>query len=116
VLRAIKALFASSAREVSPGEAREKVDAKEAVLIDVREKAEWSAGKIPGAKHIPLKSLQERAGTLPKGKEVILVCRSGNRSAFAARMLSDEGYDAASLEGGVRAWVHEGLPFKGRVA
>ncbi|MDQ4105912.1 MAG: rhodanese-like domain-containing protein [Actinomycetota bacterium] len=89
---------------------------REAVLVDVRDQGEWSAGRIPGAKHIPLKRLQDQSGTLPQGKAVIAVCRSGHRSALAARMLSGAGYDAANLAGGVRAWVREGLPFEGRVA
>lgn len=117
MLRAIKSILGGpSSAEISPRDAHEKVRAGEVVLIDVREKGEWSAGRIPAAKHIPLSSLRDRTGKLPKDKEVVLVCRSGARSAFAAKMLSEEGYEAVSLEGGVGAWAREGLPFKGRVS
>ncbi|MCA3749596.1 MAG: rhodanese-like domain-containing protein [Rubrobacter sp.] len=113
----MKALIGgSSSVGISPREAYEKVRAGKAVLVDVREKGEWSAGRIPAAKHMPLKCLRDRTDKLPKGKEVILVCRSGNRSAFAARMLSEEGYESSNLEGGVAAWSREGLPFEGQVA
>lgn len=116
MFKAIRSFLGSPVSGITAREAHEKVSAKEAVLVDVRQKEEWSAGKIPGAKHLPLDRLRDQQHRLPKDREVILVCRSGTRSAFGAEMLSKEGYEASSLEGGVGAWVREGLPFEGRVA
>lgn len=85
-------------------------------MVDVREDEEHSAGRIPGTEHVPLGELRKRISDLPEDKEIIFVCRSGNRSSLAAAALSEAGYRAANLEGGVKAWVEEGLPFEGRIA
>ena len=58
----------------------------DAVLVDVREPAEWSAGHAPQATHLPLGDL--RAQDVPPAATVIIVCRSGNRSAKAADQLT----------------------------
>src|SRR5687767_1820029 len=73
-------------------------------LIDVREDAEWSAGHIAGARHIPLGSLAEQLGDLSKDRSVVTVCRTGPRSERAARTLREAGLSADFLAGGVRAW------------
>ena len=116
MLKAIRSFLGSPSSGITAREANQKLTAKEAVLVDVRQKEEWSAGKIPGAKHLPLDRLRDQQHRLPKDTEVILVCRSGTRSAFGAEMFSKEDYAASSLEGGVGAWVREGLPFEGGVA
>src|SRR5271155_5365980 len=64
-------------------------------LIDVRETEEWAGGHLPGAKHVPRGYLESRIeGVVPdRAQRVILYCASGNRSALAARTLSqDLGY------------------------
>lgn len=103
-------------QRLHPGEALGSVNAGEAVIFDVREDEERGAGRIPGSEHVPLGEIEDRTGDLPNEKEIILVCRSGNRSSLAAAALSEAGYRAANLEGGVKAWVEEGLPFEGSVA
>ena len=109
-------LGGSSLPELTSTEAHERVVAGEAVLVDVREGSEWEAGRIPGSIHVTLGELRgQRSIGVPKGKEVVLVCRSGARSAFAATMLSSDGREATNLKGGVKAWVREGLPFEGSV-
>lgn len=91
-------------------------------LIDVREPDEWEVGHIDGAHHIPLSELPARLGEIHRGAPVVLVCRSGRRSAFATRLLHEAGFDARNLEGGMQAWVSAGLPARatsggpGRVA
>lgn len=77
------------------GEARESG----AVLIDVRSKEEYDKGTIDGFINIPLNDLRERVSELPKDKEIILSCHSGQRSYIAQRMLSQMGYDAKNLDG-----------------
>jgi rhodanese-related sulfurtransferase len=78
-------------------------------VVDVREPAEWSAGRVPGSLHVPLGELPARLDDLPAG-ELLIVCRSGNRSDRAARWLLRNGYDATNLGGGLIAWVAAGLP------
>ncbi len=81
-----------------------------AILLDVREQAEWRAGHAPGARHIPLGHLPGRLRELPPRRTVVTVCRSGARSARAAALLTSEGRDVVNLVGGMRAWARAGLP------
>jgi rhodanese-related sulfurtransferase len=79
-------------------------------LLDVREDDEWQSGHIEGAQHIPLGQLGERIGELPRGTRIVAVCRTGSRSGAAVRGLTQLGYDAENLDGGVTAWSKAGLP------
>jgi rhodanese-related sulfurtransferase len=81
-----------------------------AILLDVREPPEWRAGHAPGARHIPLSRLPARIKDLPPQGTVVTVCRSGHRSALAAKMLARQGREVASLSGGMHAWARAGLP------
>ncbi|RUL55147.1 MULTISPECIES: rhodanese-like domain-containing protein [Lysinibacillus] len=80
-------------------------------VIDVREADEVEQGMIPGAVHIPLGSIPERADELDKTKEYILVCRGGVRSAKAGEYLESQGFEVINLEGGMMAYDGE-LEFK----
>lgn len=80
-----------------------------ALAVDVREPAEWKAGHMPSARHIPLGQLDRRGKELPKGKTIVTVCASGARSARAAAMLRREGYQVVNLKGGMHAWQRAGL-------
>jgi rhodanese-related sulfurtransferase len=94
-----------------------RLSAEGAVLVDVREDVEWEAGHIPSAVHIPLGELEARAGELPAGKPVVVVCRSGNRSAQGRDILLATGRtDVTSMAGGVRAWQAAGQPYEGTIA
>lgn len=96
--------------EVSAEEARAKEKAG-AVLVDVRELHEWNEGHIPGARHIPLGSLARRVGELDPAKEIIAVCRSGNRSITAAMILQRAGYSkVSSMAGGMISWMRHRFP------
>ncbi len=75
--------------------------AGEGFLLDVREALEVSALKVPGALHIPLAQLRARLGELPRGKEIHVVCRSGQRSYIATRILLQHGFRAKNVSGGV---------------
>lgn len=79
------------------------------LLVDVREPDEWEAGHAPTAVHIPLGELGHRVGELPADQKLVMVCRSGNRSAHATRALVEHGYDAVNLTGGMKAWAAAGL-------
>jgi molybdopterin/thiamine biosynthesis adenylyltransferase/rhodanese-related sulfurtransferase len=107
VLREIK----SRIDEVDPAAVREQVG-NGAVIVDVREPEEWGAGHIPGAVHVPKSYLESRIeGAVPdREKHVVLYCASGNRSAWAARTLTDDlGYEhVESMTGGFTLWKDRG--------
>ena len=73
-------------------------------LIDVREVAEVESGHIPGIVNIPLGLLEFRMHELDKNKPYIMVCRSSARSGQATAFLTDQGYDATNMVGGMLAW------------
>jgi molybdopterin/thiamine biosynthesis adenylyltransferase/rhodanese-related sulfurtransferase len=84
---------------------------KDAVLVDVRRPDEWALVHIPGALHLPLQELRDRAAEVgPPATRVVVYCRVGDRSRFAAAGLRRLGYDAVSMEGGIEAWADAGLP------
>jgi rhodanese-related sulfurtransferase len=79
-----------------------------APILDVRELDEWQAGHVPGALHVPLGELPARLADLPADGELVVVCRSGGRSARAVAWLNDNGYDSVNLDGGMGAWAEAG--------
>jgi rhodanese-related sulfurtransferase len=80
-----------------------------AVLLDVREPEEWEAGHAPGATHVPLGQLPDRMGELERSQRIVVICRSGGRSALATEWLAAAGFDAANLVGGMQQWAQAGL-------
>lgn len=81
-------------------------------VVDVRFPNEWEAGHIDGAVHIPGDYIFDRVDELDPNRPVVTVCRTGSRSAEAAEELAGEGFDVQNLEGGIDAWVAEGLPIR----
>ncbi|MEH0108704.1 rhodanese-like domain-containing protein [Tersicoccus sp. MR15.9] len=79
-------------------------------VLDVREDVEVAAGMIPGAIHIPMSRLGDRVQELDASRSVIVVCRSGNRSARVADALNQAGFTADTMAGGMIAWQRAGLP------
>lgn len=94
---------------LTAAEAQQSVT-KGALLLDVREIAEWRAGHAPQARHIVLGQLKDHMAELPKDKQIVTVCRSGRRSAMAAQLLARHGYTVSNLTGGMNAWATAGLP------
>ena len=88
---------------IGPEEAA-RLLANGAALIDVREPEEWRVGRAAEAIHIPLGELGARLDEVPKGRELVMVCRSGSRSAAAAAALLEIGLPAVNLAGGMQAW------------
>ena len=76
----------------------------ELFLLDVSEHDEWEAGHVTGSVHIPMRELGARQDELPKDAIILCVCRSGNRSGTVTRALTDAGYSAENLEGGLQSW------------
>ena len=81
-----------------------RLDPAVTVILDVRDKAEVDRGAIPGSLHIPLDQLRGRLGEIPKGKEVLVHCQSGQRSYSAARILSQNGFKVRNLSGSYKTW------------
>lgn len=80
-----------------------------ALMLDVRQPEEWEAGHIPGAVLIPLGELESRVNELPTDQEIVVVCRSGNRSATGRDILLDAGFnDVTSMAGGMNQWSDKG--------
>ncbi len=80
-----------------------------AYLVDVRELAEFVAGHVPGAIHLPLSEWPEAAAAVPAG-QVHVICAKGGRSQKAAEYLAARGHDAMNIDGGTMRWVDSGFP------
>ncbi len=93
--------------EIDPTAAHDLHEAGSVILLDVREPDEWQSGHAPGALHIPLGDLDPDRVT---GSEIVVVCRSGNRSGKAAVRLAESGISVRNMVGGMQAWAAEGLP------
>ena len=71
----------------------------------------WNSSlkSVPGALNIPLAKLRARLGELPRGQEIHILCRSGQRSYFATRILLQHGFKAKNISGGVLSLAHNGM-------
>lgn len=76
-------------------------------LLDVREPFEYEMGHISSAKNIPLGELESRLGELPKDKSIYVYCQSGKRSAEAADIIRQHGFDPVELEEGYSAYTKQ---------
>jgi len=82
------------------------------LLIDVRTPEEFTSGHIQNAVNVPVETLQTRLDEVPGGTPVVVYCRSGNRSASAAQILVENGYQQVYNLGGIKDWVALGLPIQ----
>ena len=102
-------------KEVDSIAALQLINHKNAMVLDVREDDEYKAGHVLDAKQIPLGKLKERIGELEKYRNVpiVVVCRSGIRSATACVILGKQGFaQAHNLTGGIMAWQKANLPLQ----
>jgi DMSO/TMAO reductase YedYZ molybdopterin-dependent catalytic subunit/glyoxylase-like metal-dependent hydrolase (beta-lactamase superfamily II) len=81
-----------------------------ALMLDVREPGEWQAGHVPQASHLPMGQVLEHRSDLPQDRRIVVVCRSGGRSAAITESLRAWGLDAVNLASGMSAWAAAGLP------
>ena len=96
--------------EISVAEAAAKRDAG-AFILDVRQPDEWNEAHVPGSTLIPLDQLEARLNEVPKDKEVVVICRSGNRSKPGRDALKAAGFtQVTSVSGGLNEWKAAGLP------
>jgi rhodanese-related sulfurtransferase len=105
--------------ELSPRQLADLLSEGGVQLVDVREPYEHEAGRIADDLHIELNDLPAEAGSLDRERPLVFYCRSGSRSALATQAFAAAGFDAHNLDGGLKAWVKDGLPIEpagGRVA
>ena len=98
--------------DYTPQQVAELVSAGDVQLVDVRTAAEHDAGHIAGGQLIELTDLAAQAHTLDSDRPVVLYCRSGGRSAMATAALSQAGFDAHNMVGGMLEWHSAGLPME----
>lgn len=103
--------MADETKEVSREETQKLIE-DGAQLVDVRADHEWGAGRIAGAKHLPLAELAQRTEELDPERPVVLYCRGGTRSTMATDALAEAGFDAAKLSEGIVGWEDAGLPLE----
>src|SRR3989338_1767135 len=87
-------------------ELKKKLDNKEdIILLDVRENWERDIAALPNDIHIPMTKVRTEENKLPKNKDIIVYCRSGNRSAFITDALVKQGFHEKNLLGGTNEWA-----------
>jgi rhodanese-related sulfurtransferase len=97
--------------EINTAQAYELYQKNGAFFLDVREKSEWDALHIANTTLIPLGQLPDRLNEIPKDKPIVVVCRSGNRSAAGRDILKQNGYtNVTSMAGGLTNWKAQGFP------
>jgi rhodanese-related sulfurtransferase len=102
--------LACPAREVTVAQAASMRDAG-AFILDVRQPDEWAEYHIPDTTLIPLGELSARIGEVPRDQDVLVVCRSGNRSASGRDLLLEAGFTrVTSMAGGLSQWRADGFP------
>ena len=100
---------------VSAAQATQMINREDALMVDVRDPAEFGAGHVIGARNVPLARIDDGANDLAKRKDrpLVLYCDRGERSAKAAEALRKQGFArVSSLSGGLGAWQSAGLPLE----
>ncbi len=95
--------------EVDPEEA-DRLTRAGALLLDVREDDEWTAGHAPTATHLAMGLVPDRLAELPTDRTILCLCRVGGRSGSVALHLAAAGFDVRNVAGGMQAWEARGLP------
>jgi rhodanese-related sulfurtransferase len=95
--------------KISPAEAKEIMDNEESIVLDVRTKSEYDQGHIEGSVLLPVDEISSKAEEVLKDKsaKILVYCRSGNRSATAAKTLIEMGYENVLDFGGIIDWPYE---------
>ncbi len=105
----------SSAPSINVAEAMEMIEEQNALVLDIRDSRESATSHLQGAERFSLEAL--KAGRLPenvrKGRPIITYCTIGYRSGVAAEILTDAGYDAHNLRGGILALAQASAPLVG---
>lgn len=98
-------------KELAPQELAGMLDRGEAIVVDVREPGEFAGGRIKGSVNMPLSRFGADALPDGKGKQIVLTCAAGRRSAMALAQCARAGVAVDThLAGGMGAWMRAGLP------
>ena len=90
---------------------KDLMDSVDVTLVDVREDPEWEAGHIPGAVHVPLRTLMQNLDQIPKEQPVVTYCKTGHRAAMGMTALQMVGYDnARAFPPSFVGWSEAGEP------
>lgn len=97
---------------VSFNEATRRINSGAAIVLDVRESAEFRAGHITDAINIPWSQLKTKTGKLEKhkSKQIIVVDKMGQHAGAAGKILREQGFEVVRLQGGIAEWTHQNLP------
>jgi rhodanese-related sulfurtransferase len=109
----INRMFIGNAPQVGATEAVRLINRRDALVLDVRDKADFAAGHIPNARNIPLPELSGRLREIEKFKArpIVINCQSGMRSATVCNLLRKNGFgEVFSLRGGIGGWADASLP------
>ena len=102
-------------KEVSVPQAVQLINRRDALVLDVRDAAEFESGHIPNARHIPAGELEKRFKEIEKFKQrpVIVACRSGTRAISTCGLLRKNGFaEAFALKGGMQGWQQASMPLE----
>ena len=93
-------------------EARREIAGGEATAVDVRSEEEWGEGHVPGAIHLPDGDPEQATKPLEEGARLLVIAKDGDLAARAEKDLSDRGYEAVAVDGGMDDWVFEDFPIQ----
>jgi hydroxyacylglutathione hydrolase len=97
--------------QITAADLRRRMSLGEVAVLDVRGRAEWEAGHIPGVNSIPVGYLADHLPEIPTERPLVVQCQSGARSAIGASVLRAHGlHEIINLTGGLAAWQQAGLP------
>lgn len=100
-----------AAAATDPAAARDA--ATRPLIVDVREPSEFASERIEGSVLVPLSQFADRHAELPKDRPLVMQCHSGSRSSSATMFLLQRGWtDVRNLDGGIAAWIRDGLPVR----
>ncbi len=95
-------------QQITPRELHARLETAEPpALLDVREPWEQDIARLPGALEIPMNDVPGRLEELPRDRDIVVICRSGGRSARMAEYLDHMGYRVANLTGGMLGWIQD---------
>ncbi|MDQ2076557.1 rhodanese-like domain-containing protein [Marinimicrobium sp. ABcell2] len=99
-------------RPISPHEVTRMLNDESGVLLDVRDKAEFNAGHIPGAIHIPHSKVSTELGQLEqyRDKTLVVADKIGQHAGNVGRVLGQNGFEVRRLSGGIAEWQSQNLP------
>ncbi len=107
-------LISGGVESISVQDAAERMKSSPAPLfIDVREEWEYRSGHARGSKNYPLTQFRKHMAALPKDREILVICQSGNRSVTASKMLLSAGFPSVkNVSGGTITWHRNRLPLE----